>query len=169
MLIKLENGHFHTLDDAFVTVADEDAVPSTGGVILSFARFQLEGEALLAEGRDVGVRVGPADRVEGLAYDLPRLAVVALDFPKYRDGRAYSSAVLLRERFGFGGEVRAVGDVLIDQAWNMVRCGFDSFETTVGVNRWAAAAHRYRHVYQASADRRPPAYAERAPSRAEVG
>jgi len=162
MLIKLENDHFHALDDAFANLADEEPIPAAGAVILSFARFQLEGEALLAEGRDVGVRVGPADKVEGLAYDLPRLALVALEFPKYRDGRAYSSAVLLRERYGFGGEIRAVGDVLVDQAWNMARCGFDAFETSVGANVWAAATRRYRHVYQASADARPPAFAERA-------
>ena len=164
MLIKLENEQFHGVDDRFVTLADDDALPATGGVILSLARFQSDGEALLDDGRDVGVRLGPADQVEGLAYDLPRLAVVALEFPKYRDGRAYSSAVLLRERYGFGGEVRAVGDVLIDQAWNMVRCGFDAFETTVGANAWAAAALRYRHVYQVSADARLPASAERAPA-----
>ncbi len=161
MLIKLENDQFHGADDRFVSLADDDALPTAGGVILSLARFQSDGEALLDQGRDVGVRLGPADQVEGLAYDLPRLAVVALDFPKYRDGRAYSSAVLLRERYGFGGEVRAVGDVLIDQAWNMVRCGFDAFETSVGVNAWATAAFRYRHVYQVSADARLPAFAER--------
>ena len=161
MLIKLENDHVEAVDDAFVFVADEESAPGAGPVIVSLARFQSEGEALLADGRAVGVRLGPADAVEGLAYDLPRLALVALDFPKYRDGRAYSTAVLLRERYGFTGEVRAVGDVLVDQAWNMARCGFNAFETTVGPNVWGAAIHRYRHVYQASADDRPPAFVER--------
>jgi uncharacterized protein (DUF934 family) len=162
MLIRLENDHFHTVEDRFTAVGDDDALTGDSAVMLSLARFEADGPALLAVGRDVGVRVGPADRIEALADDLPRLALVALEFPKYRDGRAYSSAVLLRERFGFGGELRAVGDVLIDQAWNMVRCGFDAFETTVGPNAWAAAARRYRHVYQASADNRVPAFAERA-------
>jgi len=161
MLIRLENDRFDAVEDRFAPVGEDEALPETGAVILSLSRFQADGAALLAAGRDVGVRIAPADRVEELVCDLPRLALVALDFPKYRDGRAYSSAVLLRERFGFDGEVRAVGDVLIDQAWNMVRCGFDAFETTVGPNAWAAAARRYRHVYQASADDRPPAFVER--------
>jgi len=169
MLIRLENDHFHAVDDRFAAVADDGAIPAEGGVILSLARFQTDGEALLAEGRDVGVRIAPADRIEALACDLPRLALVALEFPKYRDGRAYSSAVLLRERFGFGGELRAVGDVLVDQAWNMVRCGFDAFEVDVGPNAWAAAARRYRHVYQASADSRPPAFVERERATASPG
>ena len=161
MLIRLENGHFHGMDDRFADIADDDAIPDSGSVLLSLSRFQRDGEALVANGREVGVRLTASDAVETLAYDLPGIAVVALEFPKYRDGRAYSSAVLLRERYGFGGEIRAVGDVLIDQAWNMVRCGFDAFDTAVGVNAWAAAAHRFRHVYQASADDRSPAYAER--------
>ena len=161
MLIRFDNGHFHQVEDQFVTVADDADIPAEGGVILSLPRFEADGEALLSDGRQVGVRIAAAEAVEGLAYDLPRLALVALEFPKYRDGRAYSSAVLLRERFGFAGEVRAVGDVLIDQAWNMLRCGFDAFETEVGTNQWAAAALRYRHVYQASVDTRRPAFAER--------
>jgi uncharacterized protein (DUF934 family) len=101
--------------------------------------------------------------VEGLAYDLPRLAVVALAFPKFRDGRAYSSAAILRTRFGFKAEVRAVGDVLREQAREMVRCGFNAFVPADGSGalEWAAAAGRYRHVYQAAADRRVPAFVER--------
>lgn len=162
MLIRLENDHFHTVEDRFTAVADDAALTGDGAVLLSLTRFEADGAALLAAGRDVGVRIGPADRIEALAPVLPSLALVALEFPKYRDGRAFSSAVLLRERYGFDGEVRAVGNVLIDQAWNMVRCGFDAFETTVGPNAWAAAARRYRHVYQASADNRAPAFVERA-------
>jgi uncharacterized protein (DUF934 family) len=161
MLIRLDNKQYHTVEDRFVTLADEDVIPATGGLILSLARFQSEGEALLADGRELGVKIGAAEAVEDLAYDLPRLAVVALDFPKYRDGRAYSSAVLLRERYGFAGEVRAVGDVLVDQAWNMARCGFDAFEVSVGPNVWTDAVNRYRHVYQAAVDARPAAFEER--------
>ena len=64
----------------------------------------------------MGVRIEADEEVEALAYDLPRIAVVALEFPKFRDGRAYSAARILRERFGYQGEVRAVGDVLLEQA-----------------------------------------------------
>jgi uncharacterized protein (DUF934 family) len=162
-LIKLEGGAFVAVENAFVSVADEDAIPAQGGVILSLARFQTDGAALLDEGRPVGVRIEPAERVEDLAYDLPRLALVAPAFPKFRDGRAYSTAALLRERLGFKGEVRAVGDVLREQAYEMVRCGFDAFEPADGATpeQWAKAARIFRHVYQAAADAVPPAFIER--------
>jgi len=162
-LIKLSDGRFTLAQNPFVSLADEDAIPAEGGVILSLERFQTEGAALLDEGRPVGVRIEPDQRVEDLAYDLPRLALVAAAFPKFRDGRAYSTAALLRERFAYGGEVRAVGDVLREQAYEMVRCGFDAFEAADGssAEAWAKAARIFHHVYQAAADGRPPAFLER--------
>jgi len=162
-LIKLEAGQFAEADDAFTTVDAEAAIPAEGAVILSLARFEAEGAGLLDDGRRVGVVVQPGETVEALAYDLPRLALVALTFPKYRDGRAYSSAAVLRTRLGFKGELRAVGDVLRDQAREMVRCGFDAFVPAddASTEQWAAAAGRYRHVYQTAADRRAPAFVER--------
>ncbi len=150
--------------DPFVLLADdEEPRADARDVIVSFTRFQAEGEALLAEGRRVGVRLRPDEPVEGLAYDLPRLALVALDFPKFRDGRAFSAAALLRERYGYAGEIRAVGEVLRDLAKDMVRCGFDAFEPADGSSpeQWARSAFRFRHVYQSSADGRPPASRER--------
>ena len=162
-LIRLTGGEAAFVDDGFVNVADEDAVPSTGDVILSLTRFQAEGAALLDAGRQVGVRLEPAEEVEALAYDLPRLAVVALVFPKFRDGRAFTSARLLRERLGFTGQVRAVGEVLREQAGFMVRCGFDAFEPADGATpaEWEAAADRFRHVYQRAAYARAAAFEER--------
>jgi uncharacterized protein (DUF934 family) len=164
-LFKIEADQVVARDDSFVALADDEAAPaSLGAVLLSFARFQREGEVWLSRGVQVGVRLEPDERVEGLAYDLPRLALVALAFPKFRDGRAYSAAALLRERYAFGAEVRAVGDVLRDQALVMLRCGFDTFEPADGatVEDWSHALHRFRHVYQGAADRRAPAFAERA-------
>jgi len=163
-LIKLTDGAYAEAEDIFVDVADEDVIPAEGVVILSLTRLQAEGDALLSAGRVVGVRIQPDEEVEALAYDLPRLALVAPVFPKYRDGRAYTSARLLRQRLGFKGEVRAVGDVLREQAAHMVRCGFDSFAPADGSTpaEWAHAAGRYRHVYQRAADARAPVFEERA-------
>lgn len=162
-LIRLEAGAFVEVDDSFAAVDADASIPAKGDVLLSLARFEADGAALLDDGRRVGVLVQPEEEVEGLAYDLPRLAVVALMFPKFRDGRPYSSAVLLRTRLGFKGELRAVGDVLREQAVQLVRCGFDGFVPADGADAavWAAAAGRYRHVYQAAADRRAPAFVER--------
>jgi len=162
VLIRRQAGAFSLAEDPFTAVGDEQQVPP-GDVIISLTRFQAEGEVLLGEGRAVGVRIESHEEVEALAYDLPRVAVVALAFPKFGDGRAYSSARLLRERFQFKGEVRAVGDVLREQAGYMVRCGFDAFEPADGSTPadWERAAQRYRHVYQRSSDGRPAALAER--------
>ncbi|WP_395671057.1 DUF934 domain-containing protein [Phenylobacterium sp.] len=155
-------GGFVLAEDPFTRVTDDWAIPK-GDVIISLTRFQAEGEALLAEGRKVGVVLDSHEEVEALAYDLPRLSVVAFNFPKFGDGRAYTNARLLRERFGFKGEVRAVGDVLREQALFMVRTGFDAYEPADGSTpeTWGAAVDRYRHVYQRGADARSPAYMER--------
>ncbi|HEV2362684.1 MAG TPA: DUF934 domain-containing protein [Caulobacteraceae bacterium] len=150
-------------EDPFTAVGDADPMPP-GDVIISVKRFQAEGEQLLGEGRAVGVRVEAEESVEALAYDLPRLSLVALAFPKFKDGRAFSAARILRERLGFGGEVRAVGDVLLEQAKFMIRCGFDAFEPADGTGpaEWTAAGRRFRHVYQRASDGREPAFVERA-------
>jgi uncharacterized protein (DUF934 family) len=144
-LIKLTDGGPAWADDVFVDVADEDAIPD-GPVILSLARFQAEGDALSTSNRPVGVRVLSEEAIEDLAYDLPRIAVVALVFPKFRDGRHYSSARLLRE-----------------QAQFMVRCGVDAFEPADGSTpeQWAHSAYRFRHVYQRATDDLVPAFEER--------
>ncbi len=161
-LIRLEAEGFHEATDALVIVAAEDAIPVEGGVILPLARSEAEGAALLDEGRKVGVRIEPNEAVEELGEDLKRLSVVALAFPKYLQGQAYSSAAILRER-GFAGEVRAVGDVLREQARFMVRCGFDAFEPAddASSQEWTHAVTRFRHVYQRAADHVAPAFEER--------
>jgi len=164
-LIKLIDGVPAWAEDAFVWTPDEDALPETlhAGVIVSLVRFQSEGHALLDQGRPVGVRLKSDEAVETLAYDLPRLAVVALEFPKFRDGRPFTSATLLRQRFGYAGEIRAVGEVLREQANFMIRCGFDAFEPADGARPedLGRVAARFRHVYQAAADGRAPIFVER--------
>ena len=161
-LIKLTGEDFAEVDDAFTSVADDQDLPD-GDVIVSFLRFQADGDRLLSEGRRVGVRLEPAEEPETLAYDLARLSVIALAFPKFRDGRAFTSAHVLKTRLGFTGEIRAVGDVVRDQAGFMVRCGFTAFEPADGasVDAWAKSVQRHRHVYQRAADRRAPAFVER--------
>ena len=161
-LIKLINGRPSWANDSFVDLGDEDPVPSEGAVIVSLKRLKAEADALF-KGRSVGVRLNADEAVEDLVPYLPKLSLVATVFPKYRDGRAFSSAALLRERYGFKGEVRAVGDVLREQARYMVRCGMDAYMPTDGSTPedWAGSVFRFRHVYQAAADGLEPAFAER--------
>ncbi|HUZ14473.1 MAG TPA: DUF934 domain-containing protein [Caulobacteraceae bacterium] len=161
-LIRWTGQRAEAAEDPFTNVADETPTPR-GDVIVSLQRFQAEGRRLLAEGRKVGVRIESNEAVEDIADDLPQLAVVALVFPKFRHGQAYSSARILRERYGYQGEVRAVGDVLREQARFMIRCGVDAFEPADGAapQDLTHVAFRFRHVYQRAADGREPAFVER--------
>ena len=161
-LIRWTGQRAEAAEDPYTAVADEEPIPR-GDVIVSLQRFHNEGQRLLSEGRKVGVRIEANEAVEDIAADLPRLAVVALVFPKFLTGQAYSSARILRERYGYEGEVRAVGDVLREQAGFMIRCGVDTFAPAVGSTpqEWSHVANRYRHVYQRAADGRAPAFVER--------
>lgn len=161
-LIKSQGGRMVLANDAYTHVDDDQDLPA-GDVILSLTRFQTDGEALLSDGRAVGVRLSSDQEAEALAYDLPRIALVALAFPKFLDGRHYSNARILRQRYGFTRELRAVGDVLREQAGFMLRCGFDAFEPADGSTpeAWERATQRFRHVYQRGADPREPAFVER--------
>lgn len=161
-LIKSQGGRMVLANDAYTHVDDEQELPP-GDVIISLARFQTDGDRLLSDGRSVGVRLTADEQAEALAYDLPRLSVVALAFPKFLDGRHYSNARILRDRYGFKRELRAVGDVLREQAGFMLRAGFDAYEPADGSTpeQWERATRRYRHVYQRGTDSRVPAFVER--------
>ena len=162
MLIKWRNGSARAAEDPFTFVGDDQGTPP-GDIIVTLQRFQAEGAYLSMQCRTLGVRLAASEGPEELAGQLHDLAVIELEFPKFRDGRSYSAARILRERMGFKGELRAVGDVLLEQAYQMVRCGFDAFEPADGSSAadWTAAALRFRHVYQRAADGREPAFAER--------
>ncbi|GLK77767.1 oxidoreductase [Methylopila jiangsuensis] len=127
-------------------LAGEGEAVSEGPALLPLARFLAEREALAARNAPLGVLVEPNEAIEELAPHLDRVALVALNFPKYADGRAMSSARLLRERYGYRGEVRAVGDVLIDQMPLMRRCGFDAFAVANEPTRRQLAAGKWPDV-----------------------
>jgi phosphoadenosine phosphosulfate reductase len=114
--------------DLWTQVADDAALPGDGAAIVSLARWRRERETLSARAAPVGVEISAGkDALEHLAHAADR-PLVALRFDKFGDGRAFSYAILLRERHGFAGELRAVGDVLLDEIPLMLRCGFTSFE-----------------------------------------
>ena len=113
---------------------DEDPKGESGAVIMPLSRWHAEREQWWAWPGRVGVRVGPADRVELLGADLARFALIAIEFPTPSEGRGYSQARVLRDRLGFTGEIRAVGHVKRDQIFFMARCGIDAFELAPGVN-----------------------------------
>jgi uncharacterized protein (DUF934 family) len=143
-------------EDIFVHVADGTEPPGEGAVLVSAARFLANPDALLARGSKVGV-IWPNNRdIDDLVPYLDRLAAVALVFPTFRDGRAYSQARLLRERFSWRGELRATGQVLRDQFVFMLRAGFDAFEVKkqADAEAFAQTAKRYSVFYQPTGDGR---------------
>src|ERR1700761_7178765 len=131
--------------DIFVHVADDAELPEGGAVLISAARFLEDPKALLARMGELGV-IWPNNRdLDDLVPYLERLAAVALVFPSFRDGRAYSQARLLRERYLYRGELRATGQVLRDQFVFMLRAGFDTFEgkKEADAEAFAQTVHRY--------------------------
>jgi uncharacterized protein (DUF934 family) len=116
------------IEDSFQAVADDAVLPESGCVLVSLARWQNDREVLISRGGAVGVRLRSDEAPDALASDLEHLALVALEFPVFRDGRAYSYARILRERYGYAGELRAVGEVLMEQLHFMLRTGFNAFE-----------------------------------------
>lgn len=110
-------------------------------------------DAFLDQSNATAVRLEPDDDARALIPFLDRLTLIEVAFPKYRDGRGYSSARILREA-GYKGELRAQGDVLVDQIAFMRRCGFDSFapEASLNPEAVARALANYDHAYQGAAD-----------------
>jgi uncharacterized protein (DUF934 family) len=150
----VKNGN--TAADIFVHVQDGAELPGDGAVLVSAARFLEDPEALLKRAGKLGV-IWPNNRdVDDLVPWLERLAMIALVFPTFRDGRAYSQARLLRERHGYDGELRATGQVLRDQFVFMLRAGFDAFEVKKDsdAEAFAVSVRRYSVFYQPTGDGR---------------
>jgi uncharacterized protein (DUF934 family) len=126
--------------------------------------WSTERDALLARGTPIGVRLEPDDDPASIAPDLAHFALVAIHFPKFTDGRGYSIARLLRERYGYAGPLRAVGDVLRDQLFYLLRCGFDQFamKHPERVDDALNAFRDFSEAYQTAVDRREPLFARRA-------
>lgn len=144
-------------EDAYRRVADDAPLPDDVSVLLTDKRFLAEAASLASRAMPVGV-IWPNNRaIEEIAPHLARLASIALVFPSFRDGRAYSQARLLRERYHYQGELRATGQVLRDQFLFMLRAGFTTFEVAKDgdADHFADAVHRYTRFYQPSVDRRP--------------
>ncbi|MCF7202434.1 DUF934 domain-containing protein [Pseudomonas oligotrophica] len=140
-----------------------DGISNCDDVIVPLALWLDHAHALKARDGGLGVWLDSDEPVEEIADDLQHFQVVALNFPAFTDGRHYSSARLLRERYGFKGEIRAIGDVLRDQLFYMRRCGFDAFAIRADRDPYEAleGLKDFSVAYQAAADEPLPLFRRR--------
>jgi uncharacterized protein (DUF934 family) len=137
----------------------DDSTP----LFVTLELWQEARDALIARKRPLGLRLRSEQSPDEVADDLGHFSAIALEFPKFTDGRAYSHARILRERHGYSGELRALGNVLRDQLLFMHRCGFDAFEFAAEepVEVWLDALRSFSVWYQPTADGRAPVWSLR--------
>jgi uncharacterized protein (DUF934 family) len=152
----IRDGKIDAADDwRHATGAEE--LDHDGPIFAGLAEWRGEFRRLKARNRPTGLRLQSHESLEEAEDLLAHVDAIALDFPKFTDGRAYSNARILRERFGFTGEIRAVGEVLPDQVLLMARCGFDAYELPKGadVESYLRAFEAFGIFYQPATDTRP--------------
>lgn len=154
------NDSWHVLDKD----ATLDGLPNSDSIIVPLALWLEHSHALKARDGGLGVWLDSDEEVESIAGDLDQFQVIALNFPVFSDGRNYSNARLLRDRYQYQGEVRAIGDVLRDQLFFMQRCGFDAFALRADRNAEEAleSLKDFSNCYQAAPDQPLPLFRRRA-------
>ena len=142
--------------DLYTDVSEADSIPGAGALIVSLEQWQDNRDALIARSDLLGIVLRSDEKPEAIADDLQHFDLVALDFPSFGDGRAYSYARLLRSRYSYEGELRAVGDVLLEQLHFMHRVGFNAFsiEDENAAEAWTIAAADMSVWYQPTDDGR---------------
>jgi len=141
------------IDDGWALLPPDAAMPETGDVIVGLAQWNAHHDSFERRPGKVGLLLKSDEEPEDIQA-LVQLALIAIEFPRFTDGRGYTSARLLRDRLHFEGELRAVGDVLRDQLFYMARCGIDSFALKAGKDVEGAleAFRDFSITYQAAAD-----------------
>lgn len=152
------------VEDHWQHLADDAPLPAAGDITVSLARWQQEADALKARAAKVGVRVPNTLDIEEVASNIIDIPLLCLEFPAFGDGRAFTQARLLRERLGYRGELRAMGDVARDQLFYMQRCGFDSYEPRADkdIGEALKAFTEITLTYQGAADTKQTVFARRA-------
>jgi uncharacterized protein (DUF934 family) len=140
--------------DPWVRVEDDADISGETAVVVSLKRWLDEAETLKSRNAPVAVALSNDQSPSQLVDDFDSIDAVFLTFPAYTDGRAYSQARLLRQRYGFQGEIRATGNVLRDQYAFMQRCGFDAYDVAEGIDLagWGRSAGAMSEVYQTATD-----------------
>lgn len=142
--------------------AESIALPDTPA-LLPLAVWLARRDEILSRNSQTGVWLDSSEGPEAIAGDLEHFAVIGVNFPKFTDGRGYSSARLLRDRYSYRGEIRAIGDVLQDQLFYMKRCGIDAYALREDKDIAAALAslRDFSETYQAAVDQPQPLFRRR--------
>ena len=142
------------------------AVPAQGDVIVPLGLWRAQRAALLERGGRIGIQVNGHEEPSSFVEDLLHFGVVAVYFKSFGDGRGFSLGRLLRERYGYRGELRAVGDIFRDQLHFLAGCGFDAFELRAGESALEALAgfRVFSEAYQSSTERPLPLFRRRHPA-----
>ena len=146
------------VEDNWKHYSGEGKLPE-GNIIVSLTVWQENDFS----GRAIGVRLEPDESPNDIRDDLDKISLIAINFPSFNDGRGYSFAKMLRDRFGYEKEIRAVGDVMRDQLFYLQRCGFNAYEIKEGkdINDAVKAFDDFSVTYQVSADEDQPLYRRR--------
>ncbi|GAB3107171.1 DUF934 domain-containing protein [Aestuariicella hydrocarbonica] len=146
------------------TDSPETTTVPAGSVIVPLVVWNAQKEQLESRKASLGVWLNSDELAEELAGDAQGFGLVAVNFPGFMDGRGFSAARLLRERYGYEGELRAIGHIIRDQLFFLKRCGFNSFELGEGVDLDAAMAslNDFSETYQAAVDQKLPLFRRRA-------
>jgi uncharacterized protein (DUF934 family) len=149
--------------DAWVRVEDDADIAEETAVVVTLERWLADAETLRKRNAPVAIALTNDQSPSQIIDDLESIDAVFLAFPAYTDGRAYSQARLLRQRYGYKGEIRATGNVLRDQYAFMQRCGFDAFEISGGADLagWGKSAAVMSAPYQTAADGAQAIWAKR--------
>ncbi len=147
------------VDDHWIALSEDDPLPKSSPILVSLADWQNRRAEIIARGGPLGVSLASDESADQLADDLSHLTLIAISFPSFGDGRGFSTARLLRERYGYSGELRAAGYVIRDQVTFLKRCGFDAFEFSdkASVAPWEKVEREISVQYQPAGDNKPSA------------
>jgi len=145
------------VSDGWKHLEDSDPIPNSGAITISWARWVAERDTIKRAPKDLGVRLPNTVPTAEIGAEAAKFGLIAVTFPSFSDGRAFSQARVLRDRYGFTGEIRATGGVLRDQLQFMQRCGIDAFEVPERAldEDWFAALDEFDLFYQPAEDNRP--------------
>lgn len=146
-------------DDQYTDVSTAEEAKFEGAIIVSLQQWLDNRDSLRAHDAPLGIVLNSDEKPERIEEELQHFSVIALKFPTFRDGRAYSYARLLRDRYGYEGELRATGEVLLEQLHYMQRVGFNSFAVTGddAAHDWEIASNDLSVWYQPTSDKRATA------------